>query len=30
MILKDLDSYINNIKELVSDKSDKRVMLVVN
>ncbi|MBZ1008638.1 helix-turn-helix domain-containing protein, partial [Clostridioides difficile] len=30
MILKDLDSYINNIKELASDKSDKRVMLAAN
>ncbi|HBG5078253.1 TPA: helix-turn-helix domain-containing protein [Clostridioides difficile] len=30
MILKDLDSYINNIRELASDKSDKRVMLAAN
>lgn len=30
LILKDLETYINNIKELASDKSDKRVMLAVN
>ncbi|CZR95898.1 MULTISPECIES: helix-turn-helix domain-containing protein [Clostridioides] len=30
LILKDLETYINNIKELASDKSDKRVMLAAN
>ncbi|WP_231169636.1 helix-turn-helix domain-containing protein [Clostridium botulinum] len=30
IILKDLDTYIGNIKELANDKSDKRVCLAAN
>lgn len=30
MILKDLNTYITNIKELANDKSDKRVCLAAN
>lgn len=30
MILKDIESYVNNIKALAKDNSDKRVMLAAN